>query len=554
MMKRFWTTALVGCLSSALVSCHRVGGERPALAVLIVVDQLRGGSLSRATTTFDSEPGGLARLLREGMVFEEAHHPHATTETCPGHASIATGLPPAAHGIIGNGWYDRASGVHVACVGDPDEPSARYLDAPTIADWLRKTAPGARIVAVAGKDRAAIMSAGRSGDGVFWYSPELGRFITSRFYASEEPEILRWFAETRPVSSFACSSWERIDGPRDLAVADPDDSPWEPEEVRVFPHPLPCDRPGSPPDEHVPDTDAARRAEIQAKLFSEVRRTPFLDDLTLDLAEAALDRYDLGQDGTVDLLMIGLSATDSIGHRYGPESQEFLDQIRRLDRRLGRFLKTLDEKIGRNRTIVALTGDHGVASLPERDTDAETVRFPYEETLDRLKSSMEAQLGPGAWIEAIAGTQVYLARPADGNALADSYEKIETAAFDALSDEEAIARAYTRSELTATGEVSRNDPYHSYMSSSWTAGRGGDIMVRIKPGCLITDYPTGTTHGTPYRYDTHVELLIWGPGVQAGRSGERVSVLQIAPTIAGILGVSPPRSVTATPLPLKDNR
>lgn len=514
--------------------------SRPTLAVLIVVDQFRADYISRFRSLLD---GGIARIAREGLMFEQAYHEHATTQTCPGHASLATGLPPSRHGIIGNRWYDRASQQMVGCVSDSDYPSfagasgvsPMKLRATTIGDWIKEASPGSRVISVAGKETAATLLAGHEAEGAFWYDRGAGRFTTSRYYGSSEPEILPWFARTRPISSLACDSWERVDGPRDVRLADPDDEPWEIEGSRVFPHRLPC---------HGGSSAASDERDVAAPtLAAEIRATPFLDDLVLALAEASLDRFELGRDGSPDLLAIGLSATDFVGHRYGPDSQEVLDQVRRLDRRLAVFLQRLNEKVGLEKTLIVLTSDHGVTSCPERDHEHRLERVTDYDLEGRLASTMAAKLGEGRWVAGFEKAQVYLV---------DHSARAEEAAFEALSSEPSIARVYRNELLAGRGSSSdgQNDPFLPLMRASWNADRGGDLMIRVREGWLVSDTPTGSDHGTPYEPDTHVPLIFLGPGIAAGRNSEHVSVYRVASSIASALGVPYPGDLPDGPLPL----
>ena len=509
---------------------------RPSLAVLIVVDQLRADYLTRFKSRLE---GGMLRLEREGLSFADALHEHANTQTSPGHASLSTGMPPSRHGIIGNRWYDRASAQMVGCVQDAAYPtlsgrggvSPSQLLAPTLGEWIKKASPQSRVIAVSGKETASTLLAGRGADAVFWYDRIAGRFTTSRFYAQEMPATLETFAKARPVSALACKAWDRLDGAGDLPEADPDIEPWEPAAFGGFPHRMPC------PDSSAP---AASPGSIAQGLESEIRITPFLDDMTLDLAEAAIDQYELGKDGAPDLLAISLSATDFIGHRYGPDSQEMLDQIRRLDKRLGLFLERLDRRVGLDRTIVVLTGDHGVTSCPERNPAHHAGRVHAADLERRLQDAMAARLGPGQWVAAIEGPQVYLT---------DTSGRSAPAAYDALVKEPSVAAVYRREELVGGASVTA-DSYLPLMRASWTPQRGGDLMIRLKEGWILSDNETGSEHGMPYPADMHVPLILRGPGIKAGSRPEPVLVYRAAPSIASLLGMSWPGNLPAGPLPI----
>ncbi|HKQ63261.1 MAG TPA: alkaline phosphatase family protein [Candidatus Polarisedimenticolaceae bacterium] len=501
----------------------------PRLAVFLVVDQLRADYLTRFASRLD---GGLRRLQREGFVFDEAHQEHAVTETGPGHASLATGLPPSRHGIIGNRWFEAGKGV--GCVDDPEiaghfgglGASPQRLLAPTLAEWIKRASPESRVIAVSGKDRSAILMAGRVGDGVFWYDTKAGGFTTSTFYAKEPPEPLRALREAGALGLLACRAWERLDGPNDLPEADADDRPWEPEGDRTFPHKLPCPATGTPT---VPPS---------AELLSALRFTPFFDDKILELAEGAIERYRLGADATPDLLTISLSATDFVGHRFGPDSQEVLDQVRRLDRRLAQFFERLDRKVGLDRTLIVLSADHGVAACPEHAPAGGAQRVKLAEVGMRLKAALRAGMGEDVALPEVEGSQIYFKQSSD---------KLEQVLADALRNEAWVAHVYRRSELasSAAGE----DRFLPLMRASWTAGRGGDLMVLQREGWLLSSAGSGSDHGTPYEYDSHVPLIFRGSGIAPGHSAERVAVYRAAPTIAKLLGVPAPADLPDGPLP-----
>jgi len=515
----------------------RAADGRPSLAVLIIVDQFRADYLTRFASRFD---GGFARLQREGLRFDGALHLHATTQTSPGHASLSTGVPPSRHGIIGNRWYERESRQMVGCVQDAASPaftgrgagvSPSRMLAPSLGEWIKNASHYSRVVSISGKETAATLLAGRKADAVFWYDRAAGRFTTSRYYASSEPEILVRFAKDKPVSALACASWERLDGPGDLPEADPDLEPWEPPAFGGFPHRMPCPEGSGPP---------AMPAVKAQGLESEVRLTPYLDDLTLDLAEDAIVEYELGKDGAPDLLAISLSATDYIGHRYGPDSQEILDQLRRLDRRLGRFLERIDRDVGLDHALIVLTGDHGTTSCPERDPSHRLERVQTPELERRLEKAMTSRLGRGPWVAGIEADQVYLV---------DDSARSASAALEELAQEPSMAHVYTREELAGEAQ-SPADEYLPLMRASWTRQRGGDMMVRLKQGWFLSESPTGSEHGSPYPDDMRVPLIFRGPGITPGARAERVAVYRAAPTIASLLGQAWPSDLPEGPLPM----
>jgi hypothetical protein len=422
---------------------------------------------------------------------------------------------------------------------------------------------------------------GRSADAVFWFDPgSLG--FRGQGLDDGAAGLVAEFNSTHPLASFRCREWCRLPGPgvdpgKDLPDTGPDDGPCEPPSDRLFPHRLPCGG---------VDDKAFARA-----LFS----TPFLDDLTFDIAEASVERFRLGGDDTPDLLALSLSATDTVGHDFGPASQEVLDQLRRLDLRLGAFLDFLDRSVGKGRWALVLSADHGIVDCPETGAIPGARRVGQSELVARVEARMKERLGPapsapgatGRWIAAFYGNEVWLSRSA-------AYQKVEDAAVEAFRTEPAVERVYRRADLSGEsaapagaarradlsgesaapaeaarradlsgesaspagvaihGPVVQDDPFLALERASWHAGRSSDIALVFPEGWLVADYPTGTNHGTPHGYDSHVALILDGPGLIPGRRAERVAARRAAPTLAAWIGVAAPEALrgdSLLPLP-----
>ncbi|MDX1501920.1 MAG: alkaline phosphatase family protein, partial [Thermoanaerobaculia bacterium] len=357
-------------------------GDGPRLVLLIVVDQLRADYLDRFGAQLTD---GLARLMREGVRYTEAAHDHARTSTAPGYATLATGLVPRRHGIIANAWYDRRSGDFDYAVeaDDDSDPSPRRLLGSTVGDWLRRARPGARVYSVAGKDRSAVMMGGHDADAAFWYDDEDG-FETSAYYLRRDPGWLREFNDHLPEEGFA-EPWSPLPVPAEelerMGIVEFDQGPL----VGVFPHPV-----GGV--ELVPDRS----------YWGAVYYTPRLDELVARFALHLLRTHELGADATPDLLAVGFSAPDLVGHGFGPDSRELLDTVLRLDRTLGELLDAIDEAVGLDRTVVALSADHGVSDVPElrRERGLSGGRPGVEEILclRRVESGLAARFGDGPWL------------------------------------------------------------------------------------------------------------------------------------------------------------
>ena len=506
----------------------------PALVVVVVVDQLRR---DRARADL---PGGLGRLVREGLVFANATLGHAASETCPGHAALLTGRHPGPIGVPANYFVDRASGAGRYCVEDDPEAarvlgsvervgrSPRLMRADALGDWMKRANPASQVFSVSAKDRAAIALGGQHPDGAFWLNRtgELG-FTTSRYYARELPGWVRTWngGETGRLRDGMLravpESWQHevtasVAGRIDDYRAEASDF------GRTSGHPL-----------HSSDL---------VEFVDRVYRSPFMDDITLEFAQSLVAEYALGEDEAPDLLAISLSATDSIGHLYGPESHEAADALQRLDAALAGFLEALELRVGRERLLVALSSDHGVLPLPEWLADTRRATCPVGEgrvALDELRSGLfwhlHFELGPWYawprdWVKH-AGTQITVDRARAG-ASGREVDEVVAAAEAWLEQQSVVERVWTASELAASAE-----PMARLFRNSRDPERSGDLAVQVKPGCLVSLYASGTTHGAPYAYDRDVPLVLWGGVVDAGVSDEAVATVDLGPTLAHRLGI-----------------
>jgi predicted AlkP superfamily pyrophosphatase or phosphodiesterase len=540
---------LLGCAPAAVTTPAPAAPDakavvrRPRLAIVLVVDQMRADYLERYA---DLYRGGLARLRREGAWFTRAHLRHALSYTAPGHASVSTGSDPARHGVIANDWFDRASRSEMYAAEDPSTPlvfttntdvklpgrSPRQLERPALGDWLKAREPAARVFSVALKDRAAVLMGGHKPDRAYWYSAEVAGYVSSTWYAGGAPPP-SWVAEFNAsgvVFDHFTRGWIRS---RDISAylrSGPDhvDAEADGEQTR-FPHLF---------DDGTP---AAREAYAK-KLLT----TPFGDELTLRFARKLIEVEQLGADDTPDLLMISCSSADYIGHAYGPFSHEAQDYYLRLDDRLGELLAYLDEHVGKDSYVLALTADHGALPLPEEARlrghgSARRVTGPaYRARANEAVAGALAQLGlnkeallylgeDGVWLDIEAST---------GKA---SPATVREAVARALRGLDFVADTFTSDELAGPTDPAR--PFHAEYQRSYYAGRSPDIHMRFKQWHLVDALTRGTSHGSPYEYDTHVPVLFFGAGVRAGVQTQAVGTTDVAPTLAELLGVAPPAEI-----------
>ena len=530
-MPRRYLILLIALLAPALTQLH--ASEKPKLAVVIVVDQMRSDYLTREQAL---STGGFKRLLDNGFQFTETYHEHAVTETGVGHATIATGCFPSHHGIVGNEWWDGSKSRWVYCVEDsaksiterPDTAgrSPSSLRRPVFGDWLRKSSPQSKVFAVTGKDRSAILMAGLGGQ-AYWYYPGDGTFVTSTYYEETYPAWVDSFNTKLPATDYADSIWNRL-LPRDKYIG-PDSVTAEYDgKSTAFPHNFAAD------SDYVP-----------REYYEEFRYTPFFDQLILRFARDLVINEQLGADSVADLLMIGCSAGDYIGHRYGPSSHEIQDHYLRLDGYLRSFFAFLDSTVGVNQYVVALTGDHGVAPLPEelREKGVDAGRINSDmlaAAIGRIGAAVAAEIKCSTNVVLGAGRDVNL-NYAEAKATGHDEPWLRRTMSEKIKRLSFVADAFTRDDLTSGGDDAR--PFINLYRNNYYADRSPDIMLRFKEYWIISDEPHGASHGTPYSYDRHVPLIFYGAGIKVGLDTLKAASVDVTPTLSELLGTAPPANI-----------
>ena len=511
---------------------------RPRLLVLVFFDQFRGDYLTRWAGAFGD--GGFRRLMADGAWFRDCHYPYAYTVTAAGHTSASTGCSPDRHGVVGNDWFDRAVGAGVDCVGTdryervgsggrrgPRGASPDRLLAPTLADTLKAATRGrGRVVSLSLKDRGAVLPGGRRPDACYWFDPATGEFVTSAYYRDRPHPWVETYNRGRPADRWAGQDWARLRPDLDyVRLSGPDDGAGEGRgdgQGRTFPHPF---------------------ARAGSAYYRAVFNSPFGNELLLGLAERAVEAEGLGTRDVPDLLCLSFSSNDAIGHAWGPDSQEVLDVTLRSDRVVKDLLDTLDERVGAGRYALALTADHGVCPLPEttRARGVTAARVSPAVQGAAVEAYLTGRFGAAAgprWVEAATGPWVYL-NPAAVRARRAKPADVEAALADWLRRQDGVQAAYTRTQLTAG--VPAGDPVGRAVARSFHPKRCGDVAWVLKPYYLYSPpVGTGTSHGTPHPYDTHVPLLVYGPGVRTGERSDRVSPQAAAVVLAAAAGLPPP--------------
>jgi predicted AlkP superfamily pyrophosphatase or phosphodiesterase len=533
MIRRFViASALAAVLSCALPAVHGQAAP-PRLLLILMIDQMRADYV----TVFQRHwRAGLRTLVSDGAVFERAEYPYLHTVTCAGHATVGTGALPRTHGIVGNEWWDRESRTLVDCMSD-DRPasshvsygrpsrggsSPRYLLVPTLGDELRMQRPGAHVVSLSLKPDSAIAMAGHGGDAVAWFDGEAGVFVTSRAFTGTPNRVLADFLARDSFEKDLTKVWTLLLPPDAYLSADATlgQRPFLGRDG-LFPH------------------EMSSRTGIDARAYGFWRQSPFSDRYLERMAEAMIDGLELGRDDTPDVLAIGFSALDVVGHAFGPESREVEDVLVNLDRTLGDLIAALDRRVGRDRYVLALSADHGVAPTPQPGgTGGRIIR---EDVQERIEDTLQAHWGrseAGDYVDTIQASFVYFAPGVFARLRAD--RPVWQAVQSRLTTFPGIARVLAAPELSA----SSSDPVVRAAASSYVADRSGDVALIPERNWFIVTRASAnaTTHGGWQDHDKRVPIMMLGGGIKPGHYTQNTSPADIAPTLASLAGVSLPRA------------
>lgn len=497
--------------------------RRPKLIVVVVIDQFRYDYLERFRSWFVE--GGF-NLLLEGANFVNCRYDDATTLTCPGHASLFTGAYPNVHGIIGNEWFDASRSRRINCVEDPDTSlvggkagtgySPRNLIGSTIGDELR-LASGlqSKVISISLKDRGAIVPGGHTANAAYWYDGKMGRFVSSTYYMRELPPWVIRFNDEEPVKTYCGKPWQAL-----------------PETPRAG-------------GKLLKQLDLGQPCP-SANFLAWLHETPFMNAIEFDLAREAIRNEGLGQGPSTDLLCISLSANDLIGHAFGPYSDEVADTTLRTDRYLASFFQELDRSVGLANVWIVLSADHGVAPNPR--TIHEQHLGPGNVPL-ALKSSVEQalaqSLGQDQWVQDFSGFYITLNSAALKKRVVDR-TRAENLAAEAAQSVPGVLAAFTRTQFL-TGSLPAT-PIARKAANSYNSQRGGDVFIVLDPFAVAVSGETGSTHGTVWSYDAQVPLILWGEAFRPGVYATPVEPIDLAPTLAVALGLTPPSGSQGKPL------
>lgn len=544
MLKKIFLAAIsLGCLSTpAHVYAQKkepVPPAKPKLVIGIVIDQMRYDFLYRYAAKYGK--GGFRRLMNEGFNSRNAQYPYVPTYTAPGHSSIFTGSIPAINGMVANDWYSRSlkreiyctddSTVHtVGSTGKAGEMSPRNLLVTTITDQLRLSDNfRSRVIGISQKDRASILPAGHTANAAYWLDSQSGNFITSTYYMAALPAWVTTFNALKSADSYLSKPWNTL-LPIDTYTESTADNmayenPLPGETSPVFPHDLPG---------------------IRKKDTELIKSTPFGNSLSKDFAISCIEHEQLGKKGATDFLTLSFSSTDYVGHSFGPNSIEIEDTYLRLDRTLSELLSFLDSYLGKENVLVFLTADHGVASIPAFNEAHQLPGTVVDaQVLKQLKTIAATEFGDANLIEHIVNDEIYL-----DHALMKqkkiSRTELYTSLKEALQHCEGI---HTLLDLNNLSQASLPESEISFFKNGFNEKRSGDFQIVTEPGSFF-GHAKGTTHGSYGTYDTHVPLLWYGWTIKNGESSERVSITDIAPTLANMLDIMEPSGSIGKVLPV----
>jgi len=513
--------ALFGLIPAGFASAYNA---RPKLVVVIVIDQFRGDYLERYRDEFGD--GGFRVFLDRGAYFTDCNYDYANTRTAPGHATLFTGSYTSGHGIVSNEWWDPQKKKRVTSVEDDTQKpvgadagrtgpgaSPHNLMSDTLGDELKLATGGkARVFAVSLKDRAAVLPAGFSGDAAYWIDPQTGDWITSTYYRPDLPEWVRNFNGSHRAEKYLNREWRDKDGDGNVLGS------TAPRNSR--------DKDGTP-----------------AGFYQIVGSTPFANDYQLEFARELVLYERLGTGPATDLLVISLSANDILGHQAGPDSPQMRSMALELDRSLAEFFGFLGHQIGMANVWMALSSDHGVAPLPEF---AKALRLPAA-NLDaqglrgQINSLLSKKYGKkGSYVLDLDYPVAWLDQDAFSGTPGAKDESIAEGEVGEAMKQMGFTGYFTKSQL-ARGDTPPTEIGRRYAHSY--SPEGGYYVIGI-PNPFQVGTTKGTDHATPFSYDTHVPLAFYGLAFQPGIYRTHAEPVDLAVTLASLLGINAPAQAT----------
>jgi len=514
--------------------------EQPKLVVGIVVDQMRYDYLTRFQDKFGED--GFNRLLNDGFNCKNNHYNYIPTYTGPGHASIFTGTSPMNHGIISNTWYDKFLDKYVYCASDDsvksvgvstdkEQMSPRRMKTTSVADQLRlHTQMESKVIGIALKDRGAILPAGHSATAAYWFrGREDGKWISSTHYMNKLPD---WVIKFNKKTNQYLKEWNTIIPIQNYTESGIDENHFEGhfegKETVSFPY------------------DLENLSKVKGNNgYDVIKASAIGNEMTTDFAIEAIDNEKLGQNSVTDFLTLSYSSTDYVGHQFGVNSVEVQDTYLRLDRDLARLFQTLDKNLGKGNYTLFLTADHGAVQVPNylKSLKIPAGYFNKDDFKKQLEEALKNKYKTIGLIKNVSNNQIFLNKEKI-RMIGEELDDVQEFIAQTIIDFKHIDKVFTADALmntsftTGAGKLIQNGfhPKHS-----------GDVVFILEPS--VISYPeTGSTHGSGNSYDTHVPLLFYGKGIRKGETYKKTEIVDIAPTISALLGISFPNGCSGKPL------
>jgi predicted AlkP superfamily pyrophosphatase or phosphodiesterase len=523
MILRRW--AAIACVVSAVAFA-----KPPKLTLFIAVDSFGSDLMLKNRPRFKA---GFTKLINEGALYPTSKYEIAECVTGIGHTSMVTGTWPYRHGIVGNKVFNRGTGKLEPIFTDAQHPaldaptavedvSPQNLLAETVSDRVRlATTMRGKTVAIAGKGRSAVAMAGRLGD-AYWFHEAVGKFVTGTWYKKEFPTWVKTFNDKKLPDGYHAKRWELLGNAKDYLGNDerPFESDWY-GLGKIFPHPLAGGLPSPGPQS-----------------YSALACSPMMDEVMVEFAKAAIDGEQLGKDDVPDVLFVSFSPLDRTYHLYGPTSWEMQDHLMRLDKALADLIAAAEKAAGgKGNVLVVLTGDHGGANIPEEwaSMGIEGLRVPPLQIQTALNAELEKKFGVPSLVLAIEEIDVYL-----------DWKAIEAKKLDP-----AVVRRFAAGVLqkmpelqtaVARDDLETADPFGlgRVLRNSFHAERSGDVLMVMKPFKVLEGEKAGTSHGTPWSYDSEVPLFLYGKSIKPGLYTQSSHPIDLAPTVTSILEMGAP--------------
>lgn len=507
---------------------------RPKLVVGLVVDQMRWDYLYRYYNRYSN--GGFKRLINEGFSVENTFIPYTPTYTACGHTCIYTGSVPAIHGIIGNDWYDPETKKNMYCTEDTtvftvgSTPSSEGQMSPnnmltsTITDELRlATNFKGKVIGISLKDRGSILPAGHAANAAYWYQGSTGNWITSSYYMKEVPTWIADYNKLKLANKFYAKNWETLYPIGSYVNSTSDEKAYE-GKTSTFPHQL---------------------TQNIDKNFDAIRSTPFGNTITLDLAKLAILSEDLGKDKITDFLAVSCSATDYVGHGYGPNSIEAEDTYLRLDKDLEEFFNYLDKQVGKGNYTVFLTADHGAAHVPDFMKENKLLAgvVSDRDIAAKLNTFLNDKFKVNNVVLKSMNNQIIFDHDKTDNGTV-SFDVIKSASIEFLKRMDGFANVV---DISRISQSTLPEIQKKMITNGYNARRSGDLYYILNPN-WFNGSNTGTTHGNWNPYDSHIPLVFMGWGIKQGSSNKTHYMTDISATLAALLHIQMPNGCIGEPI------